>query len=161
MVEEAELAAALRAGIKLEFIMFDYYDSLLPRMTGLEARRAIAGIRLQELDHLETTDVILKGILSTPSMYSSQVPPFSGEQAKVVSPHMRPNDILSLKVPDALRVCYSFERYYESAYSKIFSGIRDTTTKMRLMVMVTESRTHADSLGSILKGMGEEVPKTI
>lgn len=156
-LNEEDFAAALVAGMRLEFVMFEYYDKLLPKMKDSAAKRNIANIRLQELQHMEITDNVLQGVVSVPPMVAAQVTLPGPSQLRILAQDMRPHNILSMAIPDALRHCYSIEKNYETAYSEIFSAVRDATTKARLMVMVTESKAHADTIARILEAMGEHV----
>jgi hypothetical protein len=159
MLKDEELAAALLAGLKMEVMMFDYYDWILPKIKGAAAKQEIAKIRLQELNHAGVANGILREIVMSPAVFSTSMSQTGFEQSKIILPHLTPIDIRDMTLPQALKSCYTMERDYEGAYRKIFSDVRDAAAKAQLMVLVMESGAHAQSISRILKAIGEEAPE--
>lgn len=157
MLRETELAASLYAGLKLETVMFTYYDQLLPRLIDLRARKAVAAIRLQELAHADLTDIVLKTVISSQPLYETSVTALAFAERERLAGYFEKSPILEMKLGDGMREAYKLERDYENTYKHLFVEVRDPEIKNRLMVMVNESHAHAEVVKRILESMGESV----
>ena len=158
MANDAELAAALLAGARMEITMFNHYNALIGKIDSAPRRHELSNIRLQEVKHLETASDVLEKVVATPALFDKMLPPADFPKSATIIGHLKPGKTDDLGVEEGLKRCYVLERDYEKVYNGIFSQVRDPTMKARLMSLVLESRAHAAIVGRILESMEIQVP---
>jgi rubrerythrin len=158
MATDAELAAALLAGARMEIMMFNHYNALVGKMDSPQRRQEIANIRLQEVKHLETASDVLEKVVATPALFDKMLPPADFPKSATIIGHLKHPKAGELGIEESLKEVYVLERDYEKVYNGIFSQVRDPTMKARLMSLVLESRAHAAIVGRMLESMEVQVP---